>query len=167
MQHLDKQPYAYIAAFVAKLSEVGHRLLPTVKSRVKCDQCQDRFTSRERLAKHRQSRHSNQIHTRAECDNAFVSKLRQGKSQEESAHCKKLKYRPMCMMMVQDVFLWNFSMWMAKLFLVWNNIWQLCHLGEKSRTYSKKLNCFKKMFPVVITPLKHILLWHNSPSLWA
>ena len=105
MQHLDKQPYAYIAAFVAKLSEVGHRLQPTVKSRVKCDQCQDRFTSRERLAKHRQSRHSNQIHTRAECDNTFVSKLRQGKSQEESAHCKKLKYRPMCMMMVQDVFL--------------------------------------------------------------
>ena len=42
---------------------VGHttwstRLLPTVRSRVKCDQCQERFTSREKLAKHRQYHHS-------------------------------------------------------------------------------------------------------------
>ena len=79
MQHLDKQPYAYIAAFVAKLSEVGHRLQPTVKSRVKCDQCQDRFTSRERLAKHRQYHHSNQSHPCAECDKTCVSKSSLGK----------------------------------------------------------------------------------------
>ena len=63
---------------------VGHttwstRLLPTVRSRVKCDQCQERSTSRERLAKHRQYQHSNQSHPRAECDKTFVSKSSLGK----------------------------------------------------------------------------------------
>ena len=72
---------------------------------VECDKCKERFTSRERLAKHRQHHHYNQSHPCAECDETFVSKSSLGKSQEESAHCKMLKYRPMYMMMVKDVFL--------------------------------------------------------------
>ena len=35
-------------------------------------QCEERFTSRKIIAKHKQSHHSNQCHLCAECDNTFV-----------------------------------------------------------------------------------------------
>ena len=42
-----------------------------VKS-VECDQCEERFTSRKRFAKHKQPRHSNQSTLYTECDYTFA-----------------------------------------------------------------------------------------------
>ena len=39
---------------------------------MECSQCEERFTSRKIMAKHKQSHHSNKCHLCAECDNTFV-----------------------------------------------------------------------------------------------
>ena len=60
-------------AFGSRLQALQHKgaTHSEVKS-VECAQCEERFTSRKRFAKHKQSRHFNQSPLCAECNNTFV-----------------------------------------------------------------------------------------------
>ena len=89
MRHLDKRPFKCSICSQAIRSQpqaLEHKA--TDHSEVESVECEKRFPLRERLAKHKQSRHCIQSHPCMEHDKTFVSKLSVGISREESTHCK-------------------------------------------------------------------------------
>ena len=65
-----------------------HIDLEDVVVMVKCDKCEENFTSKGRLSKHRQCHHSDQSYTCEECGKVFPSKPGL-KSHERKVHQKE------------------------------------------------------------------------------
>ena len=88
-------------AFRRRLQALEHKAAAHIEVKsAECDQCEEKFTSRKRFVKHKQSHLSNQSPLCAECDNTFVCKLSH-KNHKSKVHI--VKYGLKCDLAVKSV----------------------------------------------------------------